>query len=128
MKVLLDTCVFLWIITGSPRLSAKARVTFEDPSNTIYLSAVSTWEILAKHGLGRLPLPSQPVDYLRVQRERHGIAPLPLDESATMHEPRLPRFHSDPFDRMLLCQAIELGCAILTPDEEIAKYPIRIIW
>jgi PIN domain nuclease of toxin-antitoxin system len=92
------------------------------------LSAVSTWEILVKQSLGKLTLPHPPVDYLKVQRERHGIIALALDESATFHEPRLPRFHSDPFDRMLLCQAIEPGCAILTPDEEIAQYPVRIIW
>jgi PIN domain nuclease of toxin-antitoxin system len=128
VKILLDTCAFLWIITGSPRLSLAARRAFEDPSNTIFLSAISTWEILVKNGLGKLSLPHPPADYLKIQRERHGISALPLEESAALHEPRLPRFHSDPFDRMLLCQAIELGCAILTPDEEISKYPVRIIW
>ena len=86
------------------------------------------WEILVKQGTGRVRLPGPAAEYIRVQRDNHGIAGLPLDESAVFHEPKLPRFHADPFDRMLLCQAIQLGCAILTPDEEISKYPVRVIW
>ena len=128
MDILLDTCTFLWITTGSKQLSATARRAFQNPGNTVYLSSVSTWEILVKNGLGRLALPGPPIDYVKVQRENHGITSLALSEAAVLHEPRLPKHHTDPFDRMLLCQALEHGCTILTPDEEIAKYPVRVIW
>jgi len=128
MNILLDTCTFLWIIGGSKRLSPTAERVFRDPGNTVYLSVVSVWEIMVKQGLGKLTLPSSEAGYLKRQREDHGIQALPLDESAVLHEPRLPRHHGDPFDRMLLCQALEHSCAILTPDDQISKYPIRVIW
>jgi PIN domain nuclease of toxin-antitoxin system len=129
MKVLLDTCTFLWIIAGSKRLSATAERIFRDPNNAIYLSAISVWEFLVKNGLGKLSLRGDsPGEYIKRQRDLHGITPLPLDESAVLHEPKLPKLHAHPFDRMLVCQALEHGCTILTPDERIAKYPIRITW
>ena len=128
MTVLLDTCTFLRLITGSARLSATARRTCQDPANTIYLSAVSSLEIMVKQSLGRLALPQASKDYIKVQLERHGIEMLSLDESAVLNESRLPWIHGDPFNRMLLCQAIELGCPILTLDEKISQCPVRIIW
>ncbi len=128
MVILLDTCTFLWIINGSMQLSRVAAKAFQDPNNTVYLSSISIWEILANNACGKLTLPEPVADYVKLQRDRHGIESLPLEEAAVLHQPRLPRLHSDPFDRMLLCQALELGCAIMTPDEQIGRYPVRIIW
>ena len=128
MKILLDTCTFLWVITDAPELSITARQLFTDASNEVYLSAVSTWEIAVKHALGRLPLPQSPERFIPTQRERHGIDPLPLEEEATLYLPRIPGYHKDPFDRMLVCQAIVHGLIILTPDELILRYPIRSMW
>ena len=82
---------------------------------------------MVKHGLG-LPLPELPDQFISTQRELHGIAPLPLDEDATLYLSRLPSLHSDPFDRMLVCQALAQGLILLTPDEEISRYPVRTIW
>ncbi|HEX6974534.1 MAG TPA: type II toxin-antitoxin system VapC family toxin, partial [Vicinamibacterales bacterium] len=74
MKVLLDTCTFLWIVADAPALSRRARELFQSADNEVYLSAASAWEIAVKHGLGRLPLPVQPERFVPDVRERHGIA------------------------------------------------------
>ncbi len=81
-----------------------------------------------KHALGRLSLPNPPDQFIPTQRELHGIATLSLDEEATLYLSRLPSLHSDPFDRMLICQALAQGLILLTPDEEITRYPVRTIW
>ena len=128
MKLLLDTVTFLWLVAEPARLSDPARAAVVDPANDVYLSAVSSWEIAVKHALGRLPLPQAPERFLPVQRSRHGVDSLPLDEEATLHLPRLPTLHRDPFDRLLICQAIAHGMVLATPDPQIAGYPIRTIW
>ena len=128
MKLLLDTCTFLWIVAGAPELSDRARRAFTAPDNEVYLSAVSAWEIAVKHGLGRLPLPTPPSDFVPEMRGRHGIAPLALSEEAALLLGKLPSNHRDPFDRMLICQASVGGLVLLTPDEQIASYPVRTLW
>ena len=128
MRLLLDTCTFLWIAAGADELSVRARSLHEDPANEVYLSAVSAWEIVVKHALGRLPLPDAPSRWVPAVRERHGIAALPLAEDAALALERLPDVHRDPFDRMLVCQAAMQGMTILTPDPDIARYPIATAW
>jgi PIN domain nuclease of toxin-antitoxin system len=128
VKLLLDTCAFLWIAADAPELSAIARDLFANRSNDVFLSAVSAWEIAVKHTLGRLPLPARPVNFVVEQRRKHLIEPLPLEEEAALHLLNLPPLHRDPFDRMLVCQAIAHGLAILTPDERIRQYPVRTAW
>lgn len=128
MRILLDTSTFLWIITDSPELSPRARELFVDPANEIYLSSVSSWEIAVKHSLGRLPLPERPERFVPAQRKDHGIEPLPLDEEAALHLVRLPLLHKDPFDRMLVCQAIVHGLVILTSDKLVYQYSARTAW
>ncbi|HWQ68630.1 MAG TPA: type II toxin-antitoxin system VapC family toxin [Patescibacteria group bacterium] len=128
MNLLLDTCTFVWLIADSPDLSSSARQVFSDPSNEVYLSVVSTWEIIIKHRLGRLPLPEPPHRFIPRQRELHEIRSLPLEEAAVLQLTRLPDYHKDPFDRMLICQAIAHGLTILTPDPAITQYPVRTEW
>jgi len=128
VKLLLDTCAFLWLLEGSVELSQVARDLFADRENDIYLSAASIWEILVKQSIGKLSLPSDTAVFLRVQREAHGIASLPMHESAVSHLMRIPKLHKDPFDRMLICQAIEHELAILTPDPLIRQYPVKTYW
>ena len=101
---------------------------FSDPANDVFLSAVSVWEIAVKHSLGRLPLPERPLDLIPKLREAHGISTLALSEEETLYLPRIPVLHRDPFDRMLICQAVVNGLAILTPDPLITSYPIRSAW
>lgn len=128
MKCLLDTCTFLWIIAGSKELSPTAKELFADPANEVLLSVVSVWELSVKHALGKLPLPGTIDHFVVEQRERHAIAALPLHERAVLHLHKLPALHRDPFDRMLVCQAIEHDCVLLTPDPLITQYPVRARW
>lgn len=128
MRLLLDTCTFLWIILDSPELSPGARELFSDQGNEVFLSVASTWEIIVKHRLGRLPLPEQPRLFLPRQRRQHGVHSLPIEEDAVLQLARLPDYHRDPFDRILICQAIAHGLVLLTPDPAVTQYPVRTAW
>jgi PIN domain nuclease of toxin-antitoxin system len=128
LKLLLDTCSFLWLTKGSESLSPKVIDAFSDPKNEVYLSAVSAWEINVKYRLGKLILPVSPDQFIPKERKRHFITPLDLSEQDTLHLCKLPSAHRDPFDRMLICQAIERSLTILTPDPLIIQYPIRTLW
>lgn len=128
MSLLLDTAVFLWFISGDARLPAGLRVSLQEGTRAVYLSAISLWEIIVKAQLGKLKLPEPAAHYIPKQRERHRIEALPLDEASVTHLSKLPSQHRDPFDRMLICQALEHGLAIVTPDEAIRAYPIKTLW
>ncbi len=128
MHLLLDTCTFLWIVSDDTALSEKARELFVDPANNAYLSPVSAWEIAVKYKLGKLELPDFPARYVPQARERHMIECLPLVEEAALAIDRLPDVHRDPFDRMLVCQALHHAATILTPDPLIAAYPVATSW
>jgi PIN domain nuclease of toxin-antitoxin system len=127
VNVLLDTCTFLWLVAGKS-LSAAAVAAVQDPSHEVLLSAVSVWEIAVKYRAGRLPLPEPPDRLIPTERALRGLGPLPLDEDAALHALRLPLLHGDPFDRMLIAQAVAHGLAIVTPDPAIRQYPVRVIW
>ena len=128
MKLLLDTCTFIWLATDPGKVSGLARRLFTDPDNEVFVSAVSCWEISLKYAAGKLTLPEPPVKLVASYRDQYGIAGFPLDEESALYVPRLPRLHADPFDRMLICQSIVHGMAILTPDESIAQYAVRTLW
>lgn len=128
LKVLLDTCTFLWLWLNSPDLSDRARGIASDPDNELFLSSVSTWEITLKYALGRLPLPQAPDAYIPQLRRRLRIEALALDEESALFGSRLPLLHRDPFDRMLVCQAIVGGLVVLTPDRAVTQYTVRAIW
>jgi PIN domain nuclease of toxin-antitoxin system len=128
VRLLLDTCTFLWIVGGAKELSSRAREAFADPANEALLSAASAWEIAVKHRLGRLPLPAPPADFVPAQRAAHGIEPLAVDEEAALHVAKLPDLHRDPFDRLLVAQALVGGFVVVTPDEPIRQYPVRTLW
>jgi PIN domain nuclease of toxin-antitoxin system len=128
MKLLIDTCTFLWILGGGRGLPARVAQLYQSADNEVYLSAVSAWEITVKHTNGRLALPEAPERLVPAERDRRGILSLAFDEESALHVSRLPVLHRDPFDRMLVSQAIVHGLAILTPDQLIAQYPARTIW
>ncbi len=128
MKLLVDTCTFLWIAADSQWLSKAAAKVFLDRNNERYLSAASAWEIGIKHAAGRLALPDRPDIFVPTIREASGIASLDVDEESALHAGRLPSLHLDPFDRMLVAQAIVHGMTILTPDPEIEQYAVRVLW
>ncbi len=81
-----------------------------------------------KSTLGKLPLPEAPAALIPRLRDGSGFEALPLQEEAVLQLPKLPDLHRDPFDRMLLCQAIEHGLTIVTPDRDLRQYPVRTEW
>jgi len=127
MKLLLDTHIFLWFISGDKRLSEGMQDTIRDPANKVYLSVVSLWESIIKYELGRLPLPQNLNVYLPLQRQRHQIASLSLDEASVSKLANLAKIHRDPFDRILICQAMEHNLTIVTVDKTICAYPVSVL-
>ena len=128
MKLLLDTCTFLWTLSGVPRLPPRVAEMVRDPDNQVFLSAASAWEIAIKHAAGRLTLPDHPERFVPAIRAARGIATLAIDEESALHASRLPLLHRDPFDRLLVSQAIVHGLTILTPDPMVTRYPARTMW
>lgn len=127
MKILLDTHIFLWFISGDTKLSTDVRDAIRDPDNEAYLSAVSIWEAIVKYQLGKLTLPEPPQTYLPKQRDLHQISSLALDESSVVQLANLPPLHRDPFDRMLVCQALQNGLTIATVDVAVRAYAINVL-
>jgi PIN domain nuclease of toxin-antitoxin system len=128
VKLLLDTCTFLWITGGERPLPERVAALYQSPDNEVFLSAASAWEIAIKHATGRLPLPLPPQALVPQERERCGVASLAIDEESALHVTRLPLLHRDPFDRLLVAQAIVHGMTILTPDPLVTQYPARTMW
>ncbi|AFY78846.1 MAG: type II toxin-antitoxin system VapC family toxin [Hydrococcus sp. C42_A2020_068] len=127
MKILLDTHIFLWFISGDNRLSIDVRDAIRDLDNEVYLSVVSVWESIVKYHLGKLPLPESAETYLPKQRDLHQITSLNLDEGSVAQLAKLPPLHRDPFDRMLICQALHHGLIIATVDAAILAYSVSVI-
>ena len=127
MKLLLDTHIFLWFIEADSKLTEQCRNLIEDSNNEIFLSSISIWESIIKYSTGRLPLPEPPADFLPKQRERHQIISLPVDEESVRLLPTLPAHHRDPFDRMMICQALHHGLTFVTVDGAIREYPVPVL-
>ncbi len=128
MQILLDTCTFLWVTIDAPELSGKAKACFRNPENTIYFSPVSAWEIIVKNRLGKLPLPENPAEFISRQCRNHKIEFLELDILAVYQLETLPDLHRDPFDRILICQAMHKRLTILTSDKMISLYSVDTLW
>ncbi len=127
MQLLLDTHIFLWYVTGDTRLSAATRDAINEPNNDVFLSVGSFWEIVIKYELGKLPLPQAPDRFIPAQRKNHGIQSLPFDENDARFLVGLPFHHRDPFDRMLVSQAMARVLTIATVDPEIKKYSVPVL-
>jgi PIN domain nuclease of toxin-antitoxin system len=126
MRLLLDTHVALWAITDDPRLSARARVLIADPANTVVVSAVSVWEIAIKHALGRGDMPISGQEALRYFLDS-GYLLLDITPGHAAAVERLPPLHADPFDRLLVAQALDEPLRLLTRDAQVAAYSDSII-
>jgi PIN domain nuclease of toxin-antitoxin system len=126
-RYLLDTRVWLWMQADPDRLSQKTRELVEDSANQLLLSAASAWEIAIKYRLGRLPLPVAPTVYVPDRMRRSGTTPLPVEHAHALRAAELPDHHKDPFDRVLIAQAQLLDMPIITVDEHIAAYDVRVI-
>jgi PIN domain nuclease of toxin-antitoxin system len=127
MRLLLDPAAVLWLAADDARLSKPARSAYEDKANTTAVSVVSIWEILVKNRLGKLHLTRSIEDILQTMRADRVIT-LSLSEFAVRRVESLPDIHRDPFDRMLICQAIDEGMTIVTPDRMMKSYPVSTLW
>ena len=128
MKVLLDTRVFLWRITNDPRISLKVSAIMEDGGKELFLSAASIWEIVIKSRLGRLQLPENPDSYLAEQMALNAVEPLSITIPHALRVYNLPDIHKDPFDRIMISQALLEDMPMLTRDDCIPKYGVQTIW
>ena len=127
MELLLDTHAFLWFINGDKRLPVTWKQALQNPANDVYLSVVSLWETIIKYQLGKLPLPVSPEKYIPEQRERHSISSLPLHEASMVYLTQLPNLHRDPFDRILVCQALQRNLIFVTADAKVQAYPVKLL-
>ena len=127
MKILLDTHIFLWYINKDNRLPDNFRENIRNLDNEVYLSVVSLWESIIKHQLGKLSLPQPPEIYIPIQRERHLISSLSIDEASITQLAKLSPIHRDPFDRMIICQAMEYDMTIITVDDVFLSYPVAVL-
>lgn len=128
MNVLLDTHAFLWWISDSPKLSALAREVMSDGNNVLYFSAASGWEIAIKAQLGRLQLPNDLESFIPEQLAANNMTVLPVQLHHALHVSMLPRYHRDPFDRILIAQSQVESLPLVTVDAKISRYAVDIIW
>jgi PIN domain nuclease of toxin-antitoxin system len=127
MRALLDTSVLLWWLGEPDRIESALLETLKEEASVVLFSQVSLLEIQIKVGIGKLAL-DFPVERIPELAERSGLTPLPLRNSAIFTLPKLPNLHRDPFDRLLICEAIQEGVPLITPDETIRRYPLKVIW
>lgn len=128
MRLLLDTHAFLWFIMGSANLSANARALIEDQVNESFLSVASLWEMAIKMSLGKLTL-SAPLDTLIPQQlSLNGIELLGIQVAHAAAVSTLPFHHRDPFDRLLIAQAIVEGTPVVSADAAFDAYPVQRLW
>lgn len=128
MNVLIDTHAFIWMDTDMSRLSATAVGYFNDPNCEILLSIVSLWEVVIKSGTGKLKLSGDLERVVRDVQSRNPLRILPVELPHLRVLAGLPSIHKDPFDRMLVAQAIAENAIILTTDTDIRCYPVRTDW
>jgi len=128
VRLLLDTCTFLWWMAGSDKLSDRVRLVILDPGNDVILSAVSGWEIAIKHRLGRLDLPAAPAAFIAEALAAHAVAVLPVGMAHAVRAGDLPLNHKDPFDRILIAQADIESLPLATPDAAFSPYGIETVW
>ncbi len=127
MKLLLDTCEVLRFFEGSPELDPRYQKAFADPANVLFMSTASDWEISIKYGLGKLSLATAPAVFLPEARARLRIVSLPVLDTPALKVCDLPPFHKDPFDRLLVSQAICHQLVLASSDPLIRQYPVSLL-
>ncbi len=127
MRLLLDSHAFVWWVADDPRLSRRARDVIADGATDVFVSAVSVWELVVKAGLGRVEMPDS-ARFIPAQLSANRFEALPLHLQHALALGQLPTIHRDPFDRMLVAQAIVERMSIVSADRAIAGYPVDVIW
>jgi len=128
LRILLDTCSFLWLASDSPRLTAKIKRAFEDRTNVFYFSVSSAWEIAIKHKLGQIDLPEAPERYIQTRIMTYDLQLIDVSLGHALRAGSLPIHHKDPFDRMIIAQAQVEGLMVATPDKAFVPYDAEIFW
>lgn len=128
MKLLLDTRVWIWLLTDPDRLSRPAHAALVAADNQLHLSSASTWEISVKSTAGRLEVDGSLEDLLHEAIVTSGVLPLPIEHSHALQTARLPALHRDPFDRMLIAQAQVERLTLVSADRQLADYDVEILW
>jgi PIN domain nuclease of toxin-antitoxin system len=128
MRALLDTHAFIWWVTDDSQLSSIAYSIIADPSNELFLSSASAWEIVIKVRLGKLSLPEPPETYIPSRLRINKFQSLPIQMIHALQVANLPDLHRDPFDRIIIAQSQVKKMSILTVDSQIIQYPVDIIW
>jgi len=128
MKYLLDSGVWLWSIDSVDRIGKRGLDVLSNSQEEIYFSAASVWELTIKAHLKKLTLPAAPADCIPPFMARQGLRPLPVNHIHAVKVYDLSSHHRDPFDRLLIAQAIVEGMTILTADRTFAKYPVEVLW
>jgi PIN domain nuclease of toxin-antitoxin system len=128
MNILLDTVAVYRAATAPATLSEAARAAIEEQSNALFVSLISAWELAIKSSLGKLPLPAPIADFFP-QLARDLLAQqLGLELNAIAKLSELPNHHADPFDRLIIAQALVTQCAVVTSDTRFASYGVQVIW
>nr|VFJ48958.1 MAG: PIN domain nuclease, a component of toxin-antitoxin system (PIN domain) [Candidatus Kentron sp. DK]VFJ58802.1 MAG: PIN domain nuclease, a component of toxin-antitoxin system (PIN domain) [Candidatus Kentron sp. DK] len=128
MRLLLDTHAFLWLGSSPEKISSDALSAYRNPNNEIFLSLVSVWEIQIKEQLGKLSLDVSLGKLLHEQRVRNITDFLPIRLSHILALKELPFHHKDPFDRLLISQAIQEEMTLVSSDAIFSEYPVSILW
>jgi PIN domain nuclease of toxin-antitoxin system len=128
LKLLLDTCAFLWLETDTTRVSSLALGLVSNPANELWLSVASVWEVIVKQRIGKLRLLADVADMVQDQIDDNDARLLDLEVHHVLVGRTLPLTHHDPFDRILICQALAEGLTVLTPDHNIRQYPVPTEW
>jgi PIN domain nuclease of toxin-antitoxin system len=128
MRLLLDSHTVLWAATDDDRLPDNVRELIADRRNRVVVSVASTWELTLKALAGRLRLPEPPAAYFDGLVRDFGLDLLAVRQGHVAALPELPEIHEDPFDRMLVAQALVEDLDLVTGDERIRRYPVRTIW
>lgn len=121
---LLDTHTALWWAAGSPRLSERAKEIIKSKDNQIFLSVVSVWEASIKSALGKMPLPGKPGPFFQALAQRSSFTVLPVHLSHAAEVYSLPQIHRDPFDRLLISQAIAEDLILISDDQVFQNYSV----
>ena len=128
MPLLLDTCVLIWLTQEPEKLSLAASNAINDPANLLLFSHVSAWELHLKHHAGKLTLPDQPKAWIAQQMAIWKLLEIQIELNAISRTSELPDIHKDPFDRLLIAQALEGGHYIVSPDHYFTDYGVPVIW
>lgn len=128
MRVLLDSHTFLWSAMDDDRLPRPVYDLIADARTRVFVSVATTWELTLKALAGKLRLPAPPADHFAEHIARFGCELLPVHQRHVEALPELPAVHGDPFDRMLVAQALVEDLDLVTGDERIRRYPVRTIW